>query len=81
MKNRLSNNIEYVIEGRQKSAVVADNVYYLRHADNDWSIPLTVENNVCCNYWGLLITKNPLKFKDYLRLSRKEIVYLIGFIN
>lgn len=38
--------------------------YELRHADNDWSVPITVEKNVLVNFWGTLISDKPYPLND-----------------
>ena len=52
-------------------------IYGIRHSDNDWSKPSTVENFVSVNRWGFLVCDKPLKElkkKDsYINLTKKEI--------
>lgn len=31
----------------------------LRHSDSDWSKPITLESNVCVNYWGEIRSRSP----------------------
>ena len=42
-------------------------VYDCRHSDNgDWCTPVTVEENIVyVNFCGTLITKEPIKFRNY----------------
>jgi len=57
-------------------------VYAIRHAENDWGLPVTIEKFVCCNFFGTMIADESLeKFfkKDgYIPLSRKEAYALRG---
>jgi hypothetical protein len=49
--------------------------YELRHADNDWSCPITVEKAVLVNFWGTLISDKPYSLNDggYYSLSEDEV--------
>ena len=51
-------------------------VYMMRHGDSDWSIPITIEPGVLVNYWGYLITKEPLDNPGpdslYIVLTKEE---------
>ncbi|WP_162596012.1 LPD28 domain-containing protein [Bacillus sp. CGMCC 1.16541] len=38
--------------------------YVMRHAGNDMSIPVTIEQRVIVNYWGYLITKESFTYTD-----------------
>ena len=45
-----------------------DYVYFqIRHSDNDWDDPITIENHVMVNYWGTIGIKNL-----WLKLTHKE---------
>lgn len=51
------------ISEEERKQVENDNhhLYMMRHDDDgDWSVPVTIEQNVLVNYWGYLITKEPL---------------------
>lgn len=51
--------------------------YDLRHGDNDWVTPVTIEKSVVVNYWGTIVTEKPLAF-DYtvnigcINLTKKQ---------
>lgn len=51
-------------------------VYMMRHDECDWSIPMTIEQGVFVNYWGYLITKEPLDNPGpdslYIELTEEE---------
>lgn len=52
-------------------------VYAMRHGDDgDWSVPVTIEPGVLVNYWGYLITKEPLDNPGaeslYIELTEQE---------
>ena len=50
-------------------------LYHLRHGDNnDWSVPVTVENRVMVSFWGSLVATEEIGFEegDYSILSEKE---------
>jgi len=39
--------------------------YQCRHSETDWSIPRTIERNmVWVNFWGTVVTREPLNFDD-----------------
>lgn len=59
-------------------------LYYLRHSENDWSKPITIEDIVLFNRFGWFITtdlvNNPLvnskgKLQDCIKLNRKTWEY------
>lgn len=39
-------------------------IYAMRHSEDDWSLPVTIERGVMVNYWGYMITKEPLELTD-----------------
>ncbi len=57
-------------------------VYEIRHADEDWDMPVTVENFVCCNRWGRLGVREPMDLGipegGYLSLTDEEIEEIRG---
>jgi hypothetical protein len=57
-------------------------VYGIRHADDDWDMPITVENFVCCNRWGRLGVREPMDLGipdgGYLELNDDEIEEIRG---
>lgn len=47
--------------------------YGIRHADNDWDKPITLERHIVVNRFGVLISFNPIDLgHGYLKLTRKE---------
>lgn len=50
-------------------------IYYLRHADDSTDYPSTIEKQVVVNFWGTLIIKEELEFKEtnYITLTNEEI--------
>ncbi|MGX1266769.1 hypothetical protein RKD55_004713 [Rossellomorea marisflavi] len=60
-----------VVEGKRISKEEFDRVraskhhfYPMRHADNDMSIPITIEPRVIVNYWGYVVTSEPLTYTE-----------------
>ena len=51
--------------------------YGMRHTDDDWGVPITVEPKVLVNRWGIMITEKRLRFRSkedpHLILTKKEI--------
>lgn len=48
-------------------------IYDIRHIDNDWCEPATIENRVLVNWFGCLITEYPILFPDetkFLTISK-----------
>lgn len=39
-------------------------LYDIRHSDNDWGQPATLENTVRVNWFGTIITKEPIDLCD-----------------
>ena len=48
--------------------------YAMRHGESDWACPITIEESVCANYWGLIGTPKLLSFSNEgcLELTRRE---------
>jgi hypothetical protein len=52
--------------------------YNLRHAEEDWSEPVTVEPYVLVNYFGTIVTTEPIPFESddhgnaYLEITDEE---------
>lgn len=50
--------------------------YGIRHSDEDWDLPCTIESYVLCNRWGWIGFKEPLtmplRTPDYIRLTEQE---------
>ena len=62
-----------VFKGRQKdllSELIKSGyrVFYLRHSDNDWSEPMTIENFVQVNFYGYLAVKDSTGIKAIEKL-------------
>lgn len=54
--------------------------YELRHDEADWTEPVTIEKNaVFVNFWGTLVTSEPLHFgkADYIELSKVDALVLV----
>ena len=65
-------NVGIITEQRVDRSSVPEGwyVYEIRHSSN--GSPISVENNVCCNFYGTFLTKKPIKFrkdKDYYSLK------------
>jgi len=70
---KTTENVGVLTSERVDRSTVPDGwyVYEIRHSD-DGGNPITVENNVVCNFYGTFITKHPIKFrngKDYYSLK------------
>jgi hypothetical protein len=61
-----------VIEFRGRKGLVSENVrpelvpdgwhfYCIRHADDDWDEPITIERVVVCNRWGMIAFEQALE--------------------
>ena len=35
-------------------------IYYARHGEDDWTIPLTIEKFVLVDFFGIIFTANPI---------------------
>jgi len=44
------------------------NIYQIRHMDEDWGEPVSIEPIVVSNYFGTIFTKEKLKFKTNTRI-------------
>lgn len=58
--------------------------YAMRHGDNDWSLPLSIEKGVLVNYFGYLITDAPLTLdqegyngNSYTELTEEESYHIL----
>lgn len=49
--------------------------YDIRHSDNDWGKPCTLENHVLVNFFGSIITKEPISLSSegYLRMKPRML--------
>ena len=59
--------------------------YDIRHDDDGQGTPCTVENSVYANYYGSILTKEPIKFSidnhddRYLDINRDDKYYQIDY--
>lgn len=55
-------------------------IYHLRHDEDDWTIPISVERFVAVNFFGTIFMKEPLEFgvDDYIEVKqfKPEIEYI-----
>jgi hypothetical protein len=68
-----------VVQARVKDRD-SDRFYYeIRHPDDDWASPATLEEKVAVNFWGTLVSPKKLDFgeDDYLELSDSEMETLM----
>jgi hypothetical protein len=79
-KNRFLDNVNYVIKGELKDPIYDNNVCCLRHSDDNWTVPETIEHGVMTNYWGIVALKKSIDFLGHIKLTKDEIVYLMGFV-
>lgn len=51
--------------------------YDIRHSDSNFNKPATLENRVAVNFYGTIITKEPIPLpaEDYLQIKRGELVF------
>jgi len=67
-----------VFEGRPESENVrypSKGYYYypMRHGESDWACPISIEEYVLVNFWGVIGTPKPLTFpNNCLELKRRE---------
>jgi len=69
--------IDVVVDNRISLTVDRDKypfMYGMRHADNDWSVPVTIEERVVVNRYGFMFASKelPLSNKGYINVTRKE---------
>lgn len=52
----------YIADMRILQADKRSDLYYygIRHSDDDFSMPVTIEPNVIVNHWGTLVTREPI---------------------
>ena len=43
--------------------------YYIRHSDDDWDEPATLEKFVRVNLYGTIISKNEIVINDYIDIN------------
>ena len=68
MKKVKINGIECLLfEGPEESNINAEYPYeyYVRHADDDWDMPVMVENMVAVNRFGFIQAKKPILMATY----------------
>lgn len=65
-----------VCEARIKKESRDPDLYYyeIRHSDSDWGNPVTIEEAVVVNFFGILISKLPLQLgpNSCIRLNKAE---------
>lgn len=84
-------NVYRVDERRKKPEDIQDGFLYydIRHSDEDWGNPATVEKSVFVNHFGFLVTREPLLLTDgkpeeenkYIILSEDERSDIIMALN
>jgi hypothetical protein len=47
-------------------------MYHLRHDENNWVRPISIEKCVWVNFFGTVFMKNPLDFGDYCWIDVKK---------
>lgn len=56
------------------------NYYHIRHSDEDWGEPYSIEQRVLVNHFGSVVTKDNLdefiSENDYMELSDEEIALI-----
>lgn len=66
----------FVFEGRpgRERAPGKDYFQYgMRHGESDWTCPISIEEFVFANFWGVIRTPKPLSLSNgYLNLTRRE---------
>ena len=70
---------EYALlyEGRLDKTTVPDgfHVYDIRHSDDDWGEPRTIEKSVTVNFYGSIILNHPLDIPEcgYIDVGEEDI--------
>ena len=57
------NNFDCILSERSKVQVIPKGYpykYYARHGSDDWTKPLTIEKFVRVDYFGIILTKQPI---------------------
>ncbi len=66
----------YVTDVRIKGGVPNLYKYEIRHSDDDWGEPVTIEPHVLVNFYGTVLTPEPLTFENeadkYIPLTEEE---------
>ena len=72
--------VVYVREGRISEEERHEGLYYygMRHDDNDWSEPCTIEIGVMVNFFGMLVTSAPIPSLTRKEADSKNHWYRIG---
>ncbi len=68
--------VVFCSEFRVKPEERDENLFYynMRHPDDDWSIPWSVEKGVLVNFFGTIATTEPIEFLEFNNSdNRKEI--------
>lgn len=70
---------EFIDESEPIISELGWNKYSLRHPDFTCEYPSTIENKVVVNFWGCILSKDPIELSDgsgndkFRKLSKKEI--------
>ncbi|MBE0427777.1 MAG: hypothetical protein IBX72_14175 [Nitrospirae bacterium] len=70
----------FVLEGRipEEEKNKNLNYYEIRHCDDDWGLPATIENKVIVNFWGTFVSEYRLELGPdrcyYLTLEEQELI-------
>jgi hypothetical protein len=66
--------VAYVVNSIKKLPKVPGNVYCIRHFDNDWDWPMSIEPSVLVNRYGFLVLDRPIKVSrdKPMHLTEKE---------
>ena len=69
----VAENKDPLLKGLQKEYPFC---YGIRHAENDWCLPTTIEKAVLANRWGYLFSNKELEFPDgegaFLVITKEE---------
>ncbi len=64
----------------EQAPVGYTNMYYVRHDENNWIRPNSIEKFVFVNFFGTIFTKEPLEFdiNDYIEVKsfKMELKYI-----
>jgi len=85
MQKARINNIDCILfydERVQKEKALEgySNMYHVRHAEENWTRPISIEKYVFVNFFGTIFTKEPLEFdiSDYIEVKhfKMELKYI-----
>lgn len=88
-EGKLGRQITLIVEGgREINGILSEErvtrkkdtmekcLYDIRHSDNDWCDPATLERQVLVNWFGTIILDTPIEFpegQDYLEIEDYDI--------